>query len=174
MRLWTLHPRYLDAKGLVALWREALLAQKVLRGETRGYRHHPQLLRFAQQASPLAAIASYLAVVHAESLRRCYAFDAGKIGTERLNMQLDEHQGQLLHEWQHLLCKLARRDPARHALLHDTASPMPHPLFRIVAGNVREWEKSRPRRSLADRGVTEPLILRDSVHGSIPHHQRNQ
>jgi len=30
MRLWSLHPRYLDAKGLVALWREGLLAQKVL------------------------------------------------------------------------------------------------------------------------------------------------
>lgn len=31
-----MHPRYLDAKGLVALWREALLVQAVLRGETRG------------------------------------------------------------------------------------------------------------------------------------------
>jgi len=25
MRLWTLHPKYLDARGLVALWREGLL-----------------------------------------------------------------------------------------------------------------------------------------------------
>jgi hypothetical protein len=46
MRLWTIHPRYLDSQGLVALWREALLARAVLRGETRGYRHHPQLIRF--------------------------------------------------------------------------------------------------------------------------------
>ena len=52
MRLWTLHPRYLDARGLVALWREALLAQKVLRGKTRGYRAHPQLQRFREQADP--------------------------------------------------------------------------------------------------------------------------
>ncbi|HKX52383.1 MAG TPA: pyrimidine dimer DNA glycosylase/endonuclease V [Nitrosospira sp.] len=37
MRLWTLHPRYLDTKGLVAAWREALLAQKVLSGLTSGY-----------------------------------------------------------------------------------------------------------------------------------------
>lgn len=142
MRLWTLHPCYLDAKGLVALWREALLAQKVLRGETRGYRHHPQLLRFAEQTSPLAAIASYLAEVHAESLRRGYAFDAGKIGADRLTAQVDEHTGQLLHEWQHLLRKLALRDPARHALLRDTAAPLAHPLFRIVPGGVRDWEKS--------------------------------
>ena len=37
MRLWSLHPRCLDAKGLVALWREGLLAQEVLRGKTRDY-----------------------------------------------------------------------------------------------------------------------------------------
>jgi hypothetical protein len=43
MRLWSLHPQYLDPQGLVALWREALLAQAVLRGKTRGYKHHPQL-----------------------------------------------------------------------------------------------------------------------------------
>ena len=43
MRLWSIHPRYLDSMGLVALWREALLAQAVLRGETKGYKFHPQL-----------------------------------------------------------------------------------------------------------------------------------
>jgi hypothetical protein len=32
MRLWTLHPQYLDPRGLVALWRVALLAQQVLLG----------------------------------------------------------------------------------------------------------------------------------------------
>lgn len=37
MRIWSLHPSYLDAKGLVALWRETLLAQKVLLGATVGY-----------------------------------------------------------------------------------------------------------------------------------------
>jgi hypothetical protein len=66
MRLWTLHPRYLDAQGLVALWREALLARAVLRGETRGYRHHPQLLRFQAHAQPRTAISVFLAGVHAE------------------------------------------------------------------------------------------------------------
>jgi hypothetical protein len=63
MRLWTLHPKYLDAQGLVALWREGLLAQKVLRGRTRGYRHHPQLARFRAQADPVASIARYLRAV---------------------------------------------------------------------------------------------------------------
>ena len=69
MRLWSLHPRYLDAKGLVALWREALLAQKVLHGNTKGYRNHPQLTRFKQQQNPLAAIAAYLREVQREAPR---------------------------------------------------------------------------------------------------------
>ena len=60
MRLWTLHPKYLDAQGLVALWREGLLARAVLRGMTKGYRHHPQLQRFRAHASPRAAINLYL------------------------------------------------------------------------------------------------------------------
>ena len=80
MRLWTLHPEYLDAKGLVALWREALLAQKVLQGGTKGYKHHPQLLRFSETKNPPAALASYLKAVHEESVRRGYKFDVSKIG----------------------------------------------------------------------------------------------
>ena len=56
MRLWSIHPRSLDARGLVALWREGLLARKVLRGRTRGYRHHPQLQRFRDLRDPVAAI----------------------------------------------------------------------------------------------------------------------
>lgn len=46
MRIWSLHPKYLDTKGLVALWRETLLAQHVLSGKTKRYKNHPQLARF--------------------------------------------------------------------------------------------------------------------------------
>jgi hypothetical protein len=52
MRLWSVHPRYLDRQGLTAAWREALLAQKVLTGTTRGYRNHPQLVRFTPPGWP--------------------------------------------------------------------------------------------------------------------------
>jgi len=30
MRLWSIHPKYLDRQGLLAVWRESLLAQSVL------------------------------------------------------------------------------------------------------------------------------------------------
>ena len=143
MRLWTIHPKHLDAKGLVALWREALLAQKVLQGRTRGYRHHPQLFRFLATRQPAAALASYLAVVQQEAARRGYCFDAGKIGPGRFRGRIVETKGQLLYEWGHLQRKLAMRDPTRFHDGRSVAVPEVHPLFRIVRGNVRAWEKVR-------------------------------
>jgi hypothetical protein len=141
MRLWTLHPKYLDAKGLVALWREALLAQKVLLGATCGYKHHPQLLRFAETKDPPAALAAYLKAVHDEAGRRGYKFDASKIGRRRFRGKLRETRGQLFYEWGHLKRKLKQRDPQRFRDLTAVKKPAPHPLFRIVPGRVREWEK---------------------------------
>jgi hypothetical protein len=141
MRLWTLHPKYLDAKGIVALWREALLAQKVLQGATKGYKHHPQLLRFSGPKNPPAALAAYLKAVHEESVRRGYNFDASKIGRKKSAGKISETRGQLLYEWKHLKRKLKKRDPKRLQEFDSVKIPMPHPLFKIVRGKVREWEK---------------------------------
>jgi Pyrimidine dimer DNA glycosylase len=141
MRLWTLHPKYLDARGLVALWREALLAQKVLRGATRGYRHHPQLLRFSATKNPAAALAAYLKVVHEESVRRNYNFDGSKIGARHSRGKIRETRGQLFYEWSHLKRKLKQRDPERHWEFASVKIPAPHPLFKIIPGKVRVWEK---------------------------------
>ncbi len=141
MRLWTLHPRHLDGRGLVALWRESLLAQKVLAGATRGYRQHPQLARFRALSDPLAGIASYLAEVQLEATRRGYAFDAGKIAPPRLSGQIDASDGQLRFEFSHLLNKLATRGPAQYRELQGLALPDSHPLFRIVPGGVADWER---------------------------------
>src|SRR5262245_23293839 len=99
MRLWSLHPRYLDARGLVALWREALLAQAVLRGRTKGYVHHPQLERFRDRPSPAAAISQYLLAVLDEAERRGYRFDARKIGRARSSGRIPVTRGQLDREW---------------------------------------------------------------------------
>ena len=143
MRLWTLHPKYLDAKGLVALWREALLAQKVLRGATRGYKHHPQLLRFSQTKNPPAALATYLKFVHAEAVRRGYDFDASKIGRPHARGKIAEPRGQLLYEWRHLQRKLNARDPKRLRDLAAVKKPAPHPLFQLIPGEVRVWEKTK-------------------------------
>jgi hypothetical protein len=141
--LWTLHRKHLDAKGLVALWREALLAQKVLQGRTKGYTHHPQFFRSSQTTNPPAALSAYLAEVHAEAVRRGYSFDARKIGKRRFRRKISETRGRLLYEWRHLKRKLKQRDPRRYRASLKMRKPTPHPLFRMVAGNVREWERVR-------------------------------
>jgi hypothetical protein len=142
MRLWTIHPRHLDAAGLVALWREALLAQAVLLGRTRGYTRHPQLQRFRAAADPEACIAGYLRVVADEATSRGYAFDATRIVASGAPARpLAETRGQLLYEWEHLGRKLERRSPEWYRDRVAGAQPTPHPLFRIVAGGIRDWER---------------------------------
>src|SRR5262245_42918183 len=105
MRLWSLHPRHLDARGLVALWREGLLAQAVLRGLTRGYRHHPQLSRFRGSRAPVAAVARYLHAVCDEADRRGYRFDRRKLGRRVSGARIAVTSGQLAYEWTHLKAK---------------------------------------------------------------------
>jgi hypothetical protein len=141
MRLWTLHPRYLDSKGLVAAWREALLAQKVLAGATKGYRRHPQLVRFQAQPDPRAAIATFLAGLAEEAGNRGYRFDATKISRRRFKGQIPETRGQLIYEWEHLKAKLRKRAPKLAREFRAIKAPEPHPLFRIIPGGVRDWEK---------------------------------
>lgn len=146
MRLWSLHPRYLDPKGLVALWREALLAQAVLAGRTRGYRSHPQLSRFRESTSPADQVAAYLRQVHAESVSRGYDFDASRIGgagrvvagppAETIPVTM----GQLEYEWAHLTAKLGVRSPAWLERFAAVELPEPHPSFTVVAGGIADWE----------------------------------
>ncbi len=140
MRLWSLHPRYLDAKGLVALWREALLAQRVLAGGTREYRNHPQLARFRAQEDALGAMGAYLREVQAEAMRRGYRFDAGKIMRAAPRMHMTVTHGQLAFELAHLRAKLARRDREALGRLAGVREAEPHPLFEAVPGEVEGWE----------------------------------
>ena len=156
MRLWSVHPKYLDARGLVALWREALLAQAVLRGRTSGYRHHPQLQRFRAQPSPLGAIADYLRCIHAEAVDRGYAFAARKVSPVRGSGPIAVTRGQVGPEWLHLMSKLATRDPETYVRLECVKRPRPHPIFRIVPGGVETWEKvpaTAARRTHAADGL---------------------
>jgi hypothetical protein len=143
MRLWSLHPKYLDAKGLVALWREALLAQKVLMGATKGYRNHPQLQRLKDHDHPLGAMAVYLNCVHAEALARNYRFDASKINPDATEQPIEVTDGQLLYELNHLKEKLKIRDQKKYNEVRQVRRPLANPIFVVVPGNVEPWEKSK-------------------------------
>ena len=147
MRLWSLHPKYLDSRGLVALWRESLLAQAVLKGQTRGYINHPQLTRFRHSPSPVKSIASYLQSVHAEAIQRGYSFDATKFVAVSKTEQICVADGQLYYEWAQLKARLRLRSPLWLAGFESLAHPEPHPLFRIVPGNMAEWERTLPDKN---------------------------
>ena len=145
MRLWTVHPRYLDSIGLVALWREGLPAKAVLSGRTTGYRQHPQLERFRATGDPVGAINAYLSGVYAEALRRGYRFDAGKLRGRRTSTRLAGTRGQLDFEWSHLLRKLRQRSPAQFRALRGLTRPRAHPQFRVKGGPIASWERGAPK-----------------------------
>ena len=142
MRLWSLHPRYLDRQGLLALWREALLAKSVLADKTKGYRQHPQLERFRAHESPRSAIDVYLAGIHAEATRRGYSFDQTKIGPVMDVPLIPVTGGQIDFEWRHLMKKLADRNEPLYRQWAGTRRAACHPLFRRVHGAIEIWERT--------------------------------
>ncbi len=140
MRIWSIHPKYLDAKGLVALWRETLLAKHVLEGKTKGYKNHPQLHRFKSSQKPVDAINTYLAIVYQEAVSRKYNFDKQKVDWSFSLTSIPVTKGQLKYEVTHLLNKLKIRDLKKYQALKDQLIFDPHPLFNLVEGNIEDWE----------------------------------
>ncbi|MBS7645770.1 MAG: pyrimidine dimer DNA glycosylase/endonuclease V [Candidatus Bathyarchaeia archaeon] len=145
MRLWSIHPKYLDAKGLVALWREALLAKVVLEGRSEGYRNHPQIERFREARDPKAAINLYLYHVWMEAHRRGYNFDKSKIDLSCVSrgIKIPIKKGQVRFEFNHLRRKLKVRCPA---YIMDDGGAEVHPLFYVVEGGIEPWEKRGRRK----------------------------
>jgi hypothetical protein len=141
MRLWSLHPQYLDRQGLLALWREALLAKKVLSGKTVGYKNHPQLLRFKHLPQPIAGINLYLDAIFQESQSRGYSFDQSKVDAVDLGLWIKVSSGQLNYEFSHLLKKLKKRDALKFKQLSQEKTVIPHPMFKVYQGRVEDWER---------------------------------
>ncbi|MGB4106310.1 MAG: pyrimidine dimer DNA glycosylase/endonuclease V [Alphaproteobacteria bacterium] len=140
MRLWSIAPHYLDAKGLVALWRETLLAQAVLHGKTKGYKNHPQLTRFRDRKDLLC---NYLHLICDEADRRGYNFDRARIIAVRKKpgKTLAVTKGQIDYEIIHLQKKLKKRDPAMYKKIEKIKAPAAFKIFRVTKGKEPEsWE----------------------------------
>ena len=140
MRLWSLHPKYLDTKGLLAVWREALLAKAVLSGLTKGYTQHPQLDRFKEDPRPLDRIDQYLSEVYLEAVRRNYHFNKDKINWDFKPCKLSVSIGQVKYEQAHLLTKLKIRDALRYKEFSAIEQFDPHPMFNVIEGEIASWE----------------------------------
>lgn len=117
------------------------MAKAVLRGETRGYRSHPQLERFKNHTTPSSAISHYLQAIYAEAVARGYAFDKSKIQLTAEPATLMVTSGQLEYEWTHLLNKLKARNSVIYQKWQGTITPDPHPMFEVQAGQVESWER---------------------------------
>jgi hypothetical protein len=146
MRLWSIHPKYLDPKGLVALWREGLLAKKVLEGKTKGYKNHPQLERFKNFKDPILAINSYLFYVLKEAKKRNYKFDQKKLKIDGkiLYKKIPVTEGQIKFEFHHLLSKLKKRNKRHYCFLSKlkkNTKILTNPIFYPVKGKKEKWEK---------------------------------
>jgi len=141
MRIWSIHPKYLDSKGLIAVWRETLLAKKVLENKTIGYKNHPQLNRFKESKDSLNYINQYLAEIYQEAVRRNYSFDKKKFKKTLITSNLSVTNGQLNFEVKHLKAKLKKRDLKKWKEIEVITQFEPHPLFTVVPGNVEPWEK---------------------------------
>ena len=140
MRIWSIHPKYLDSKGLVALWRETLLAKKVLEGKTRGYKNHPQLNRFKENSEPNDSINQYLSEIYQEAKRRGFNFNKEKITWNFKKTKMSVTTGQLKYERQHLLNKLKIRDVIKYNENKSELVFESHPIFKVIKGNIAEWE----------------------------------
>jgi hypothetical protein len=141
--MWSIHPSYLDVKGLVGGWREALLAQKVLQGKTSGYRNHSSLIRFKAQSDPVQAIDDYLWGLYNEACARGYNFDSSRIALPQGGTSIAVTDEQIDYEWIHLMKKLYERDRRRYHSQNTIEEIKPHPIFTIVFGEIEAWEKVR-------------------------------
>lgn len=141
MRIWSLHPKYIDTKGLTALWRETLLAKHVLEGKTKGYKNHPQLQRFYSCQNPLNAINYYLEIVWKEAQKRNFNYNQSKFIHIAEVPKITVTKGQLEYERKHLLQKLSHRDLKYYNNVIHLREIETHPLFTIIEGNIESWEK---------------------------------
>lgn len=150
MRLWSIHPSYLDRQGLLAVWREGLLALKVLEGKTKGYKNHPQLDRFKNTKDPIQHIKNYLYYIWKEADNRGYKFNHKKINLEFENWYLRYEnititKGQLKYEFNHLQRKLHARNYKKYRnnniKIRTKHFYQAHPIFTVIAGGLEKWEK---------------------------------
>ena len=149
MRIWSIHPMYLDSKRLTAQWREALLCRAVLEGNTKGYKKHPQFLRVKNFHQPHYFINMFLYEIWNESKNRGYSFDKDKLMSD-LSLKygclldlMEVTEGQLEYEFKHLQNKLGEFNSKyieNNQMINEDGI-LPNPCFMSIQGDIMDFEK---------------------------------
>lgn len=151
-RLWSLHPGYLDQKGLGACWKEAKGAQTSLMNPDAGGQQHSALIRFRAHHDPVGAIGAYMRSLWVEAaLRRNYRYNYKLIAQPNppsevyeTNFAMPVTKGQVQYEAEFLREKINKRDglPRLYLPSPNTLEAIRlHPLFYMVEGDVEDWER---------------------------------
>ena len=141
MRLWTIHPKYLDSSGLIACWRETLLAKHVLKNATKGYKNHPQLIRFKKSPDPVLYINYFLYQIYLESVNRGFNFDKSKVDFKQVSSKLNTTTKQVEYEFNHLQKKLKLRSPDKYTENSKVKKIDVNDIFTVVKGKIEDFEK---------------------------------
>lgn len=141
MRIWSIHPSYLDSAGINGCWRESLLAQKILNGHNFSYKNHSQMKRFYSDRESLLAIGTYLYYIYLESVKRNYNYDFNKILYFNNNYKMQVTENQLLYEFNLLQWKLKKRNYKKYLENKNIKEIFPNNIFDVKEGQIESWEK---------------------------------
>ncbi|OQB09054.1 MAG: hypothetical protein BWY21_00959 [Parcubacteria group bacterium ADurb.Bin216] len=152
MRLWSIHPVYLDDIGLSRCYYEGIGGLKTMLGMQR----HPQLNRFKQSKDPVNNLKYYLIHVYTESVFRekdykhfelledlclkSYKPDYIPVSNKQLEFEIRWLVGKMSTE----RCYNSHQKIER--LMYDyqnkNISSLTHHLFNVVDGEIEDWERS--------------------------------
>lgn len=148
MRLWSLHPSFLDRQGLLGQWREAIQAKNALLNPDHPSNiwHARQLQRFKESPAPMRNIAIFLHVVADEMILRGYHPNVSLIPyyPEKIPHYISVTSGQVDYEIKFLQAKLEKRNPTFLPRLWNIRLLMfnqLNPVFKEVGGDIEPWEK---------------------------------
>lgn len=149
MRLWSIHPRYLDRQGLTALWREGLGALTSIK-PGKGYHNHPQLDRFKKSNHQELLLQYYMRKVLWEAEARGYKFDASKLKPLRIpssREQIPVTRGQIEFEMKHLYKKMKERSIPQFSKNIKPKNVILNDCFYMIEGDIEPWEKTDGNKS---------------------------
>ena len=139
-RIWSLHPKYLDGIEIFFLWRNCIMAKKILDGTEKVNRKFPHLARFESSSNPIGAINIYLSEVYKIASTHGKNFKLDKFDDSFKDISLNVTKGQMEYEVELFKKKLRNRSSDTNALIFKIKIIEPNPLFKVVEGNKEAWD----------------------------------